>query len=261
MPADMLQDDADWTEVQASDSAIDLPCGPDDLAAAATPPAAAACDVRVTHFERDEADTVFYLLRVSAAGRTYTLRRRFSHFEFLHRSIRGAARGHAFPSKLLLRATVRSLDGRCAALETYLQSVLKDPNLDAKDWVHVRWFLELDAAQSLCGAEAAAGDASAHTGAEAPAGSDSPASVADLQRERVALLEKLSVKVRRGVAQRALHGPEAPCEPSSEPGADKPAPCPPPAAPAGRAGEQAGARHAHGAGPGDRAPQPAPGRG
>jgi hypothetical protein len=123
---------------------------------AASPPAPPALHalaaLSVGRFERDGEGVEFFVVRVELqqAGVAYELRRRFSQFEALARSMRAAVRRHSLPPKTI-RHTDENIQARGVALEAWLHSLLSDQSagVAADVQTYLRPFLELDAARAL----------------------------------------------------------------------------------------------------------------
>lgn len=168
--------------------------------------------VSVADFERVDG-VEFFRVCVSSAPYSYELRRRYSQFEALARSMGGTARKHPLPSKYLGRHTDANVAARARALEAWLHAVLADASCSHDVQLYVRPFLELDAAKALTEQHATARENRAleeldadvplreptADAASAAAPSDVPVSA-----ERRKLLEELNEKVRCAPAPRAL---------------------------------------------------------
>lgn len=104
--------------------------------------------VEIVGFERDADCVEFFLVRVRLLSIQYVLKRRYSQFEALARSMRVAGRRHALPSKYV-RHTDENLNHRGEALERWIRAVAADEAC-ASDVEHYLWpFLELDSARAL----------------------------------------------------------------------------------------------------------------
>ncbi|KAG8462505.1 hypothetical protein KFE25_010330 [Diacronema lutheri] len=133
--------ESSWTRVDTN--------GDGALADVVVAPLDGPDSVDVPGFQRDATGVEFFRVRVRLGAVQYELRRRFSQFEAVARSMRTAARKHALPPKHLIRHTDENLALRADALEGWMRAVLGDGECASDAELYLWPFLELDAARAL----------------------------------------------------------------------------------------------------------------
>ena len=211
--------ESSWTRVDTN--------GDGALADVVVAPLDGPDSVDVPGFQRDATGVEFFRVRVRLGAVQYELRRRFSQFEAVARSMRTAARKHALPPKHLIRHTDENLALRADALEGWMRAVLGDGECASDAELYLWPFLELDAARALlaqalpdepCAPSAPADEPAALSCV--PPNSDA---VRKLEAERERLRAELGDKV--GARSRAREAPVfcLVCPPSTPPACAHPA--------------------------------------
>ncbi|XP_038078051.1 sorting nexin-24-like isoform X1 [Patiria miniata] len=87
------------------------------------------CIPNIRQVVQDDEKYTTYQVHVQVSGKTHVIEKRYSEFHSLHKQVKKSIETPDFPPKKMRSLTVKGIEQRRQALETYLQTLLDKDNV------------------------------------------------------------------------------------------------------------------------------------